>query len=169
MRQNHVEYHTGFLVRGRKGFGIRRRASARLSAGLPSVAMVFWFAVAVLVGCGGPTDPHAARRTAEIDLVLTHGGEPMTACNVTLSADEPGNDMGGKPGPEGIVKVAAVPGRYTVVVNPQFGSPGPGGEPAPPAAGQEKIPKVVRSRTSSPWKIDVKQGKNRFEFDLDIK
>ena len=169
MRQDYVEYPAGSLVRGGKAFGIRRRASARLWAGLPRVALVLWFAVAFVAGCGGPTDPHAAQRTAEIDLALTHGGEPMTACNVTLAADEPGNDMGGKPGPEGIVNVAAVPGRYTVVVNPQFGSPGPGGETPPPPEGQEKIPKVVRSRTSSPWKIDVKQGKNRFEFDLDIK
>lgn len=130
-------------------------------------APVFVAASLLLAGCGGPTDPHAARRTAKLELVVRHGGAPMTSGVVFLAAEEAANDLRVAVGPNGVTKIAALPGHYTVSFDMPAARTAPDQPPAPPPADLEKIPKVVRNRATSPWKIEAKAGKNRFEFDLD--
>lgn len=145
------ELRSGFFLRGRWGH-----------------ALVFVTASLLLTGCGGPTDPHVARRTAKLELVVRHGGAPMTSGVVFLAAEESANDLRVAVGPNGITKIAALPGHYTVSFDMPAARTAPDQPSAPQPDGLEKIPKVVRNTATSPWKIEAKAGKNRFEFDLDV-
>lgn len=140
---------------------------ANPSHGRPWRAVLFVAGVATAAACRGPGDPNESRRSARVELVVTHAGKPITAGQIDLVADVPGNDVGGEVDASGCATIAAIPGRYTVVVGPPIVPPAADGLQPSPAHG-ETISAAVRSATTSPWKIDVVPGKNRFEFDLDI-
>lgn len=132
----------------------------RLSIGLAAVC-------ACLPGCS--KSPHSEIPTAPVTITVTYGGEAVTEGQVDLNNAKTGLGGGGALDGQGNVVLPAVPlGEYTVTVLPPDASPLPtaSGQPDAKPKVDPRIPKKVRDPEKSPFKAQVKAGKNHFTFDL---
>ncbi len=88
---------------------------------------------------------------------------------MNLENNDTGEGGGGELNAEGIVTIPnVVLGSYTVTIV----APDP--DPVPPEPGQaapkpqvfKNVPKKFRTSKTSPLKVEIKEGENKFEFDL---
>ncbi len=123
----------------------------------------------LLAGCGAPA-PHSQKPTAQVTVVITFGGQPVTEGRVDLNNEQTGEAGGAELDREGVAKIAGVVlGSYTVTVVPPLAvvAPTATGQPGPAAKAYPNIPASVRMIKSSPLKVDVKKDSpNQFKFDL---
>lgn len=122
---------------------------------------------AVLLGC--TQSPGSDKPRSGTTIAISFAGEPVTTGSVNLENSETGEGGGGELNADGIAKITnVVLGNYTVTILP------PDPDPVPPEPGQpavkiqvyKNIPNKFRTGKTSPLKVEIKDGENKFEFDL---
>lgn len=97
---------------------------------------------------------------------ITNNGEPFTFGRVDLATTRPGLGTGDELNSSGSVNLKMVPvGEYTVIVVPKPMVVVPD-VPTSDGGKAPLIPEKARSEKTSPFKVDVKEGSNEFQFDL---
>lgn len=122
----------------------------------------------VTSGCGGGGGGREIGPTGEVEGSVTVDGEPLTQGSVSLYDPSTGNSGGGDLGPDGKFKFTApVPvGKYDVsFLLPE--APPPDDPEADKLANESNlIHELYRSGDTSRMSAEVKEGLNRYTFDL---
>lgn len=126
---------------------------------------VLGMSLSVLLGCGGA--PGDDKITGSVEISVTFAGEPVPEGSVQLSIPEQGKATGGDLDVDGNLSLAEVEvGNYIVFIAPPPEAPPEADKPASAQEDYENIPPKYRSESTSPLKAEVKEGENKFSFEL---
>ncbi len=117
-----------------------------------------------VLGCGGPAGAPDDMRAMVIPVsgkLLTSSGAPVANAWVVFNPKEiPGHEANAPTGPDGSFRLStfgkedgAIPGRYTVTVEPHPYPKGP----------RPSIPRTYSSVKDSPLTVEIKSGVNELE------
>jgi len=116
-----------------------------------------------LCGCGGRR-PHGDKKSENVTVKVTFGGEPVTNGFVNFANPKTGLGGGGPLGEDGAATIPnVVVGDYTVTVTPPLM---PNADPNPAKTVYPNLPVKFRSETTSTLKATVDEKSKSFTFEL---
>ena len=138
--------------------------------------MIAMLLLAITLGCGGPI------RTEYIEGTVTYNGVPVASAAVNFSPVGEGNPAYGTTDDSGVFRIqthlgapdrGTTQGEYIVTIRKV--EPIPSGIFATDPYGHQYevierrrslLPRIYNVPSTSPLRVEVKRGTNRFEFDL---
>jgi len=149
---------------------------------LTFLCSMFLSSAAVLSGCGGPSLPAGAKKTAKVTATVTYKGAPVEGATVTFVNTDGPPPANGRTDAQGKAKLktyvdgdGATLGAHKVIIEKSEAVGGqqnvntdsPEYNPnAPPATVKYLLPQKFNSIATSGLTAEVKEGSNDFTFDL---
>jgi len=142
-----------------------QNANCELQSGHKGWKLGLAFAAALLVGCS------QAPPMGQVSGKVTFQGQPVTEGSITFLNLKEGGTAGADLSADGTYTVAggAVPGDYTVVINPptEIVDTDPGkSPPAPMEKNMPNIPPKYRMQGTTTLSATIKAGPNTCDFDM---
>lgn len=125
---------------------------------------LFLLAGVVFIGCGGG---EKIPKSCVVSGKITYGGQPVAEGTISFMS---GRHVGSTPlMADGgyLIGENVPPGVYTVIVNPpQMTKPPMIGEAPQEMNSSKNIPEKYRGEGTSTLKVNLKDGENKYDFDL---
>ncbi len=119
----------------------------------------------VLCGCGGGTQ--RIPKSAVVSGKVTSGGSPVAEGMISFMSGQSAGSTPLMADGAYLIGENVPPGVYTVIVTPPpVTKPPMIGEAGPEVNPYKNIPEKYRGEGTSPLKVNVKEGENKFDFDL---